>query len=345
MRIQKIALVVTALLLTLTGVQAAISAPTAKAAETVSTIKVDKTKWPRGITVSSAAIGGVYYAWAAGWQKVLTQKINPLTNVEVTGGSVQNIQLVDEGKSTFGIIGSSHSFEGWNGHDWAKGRKFQNIRLVLPMYSVYIQGITLEKSGIKKLQDLEGKAVGLGPKGGGGDVNVRAMLRVLQIKPKRIVNAGWDDMNDQMKDGLLDAQLTSAGAPQASFAELETTQKVVFFGVSSEDAKKIIAEYPYYIENTMRSGVYKALKEPVPTLSGWVMTICNKELPEDFVYTVVKETYANQDVIASAHPVGKEMPMERAASSPIPLHSGALKYYREKGITFPDQAYPPEFKK
>jgi TRAP transporter TAXI family solute receptor len=120
---------------------------------------------------------------------------------------------------------------------------------------------------------------------------------------------------------------------------------VVFFGVSSEDAKKIIAEYPYYIENTMRTGVYKALKEPVPTLSGWVMTICNKELPEDFVYTVVKETYANQDVIASAHPVGKEMPMERAASSPIPLHSGALKYYREKGITFPDQAYPPEFKK
>ena len=200
---------------------------------------------------------------------MLTQKINLPTNVEVTAGSVQNIHIGGRNKEHLWYHGTPNTFEGWNGHEWAKGKKYQNIRLVLPMYSSYLQGATLEKSGIKKLQDFEGKVVGLGPKVGGGDVMARAILRVLQIKPKRIVNAGLDDLNNQMKDGLLDAQLTSAGAPQASFAELEATEKVVFFGVSSEDAKKVIAEYPYYVENTVRAGVYKAVRQPVPTLSGF----------------------------------------------------------------------------
>ncbi len=345
MRVLKITLVGAVLVLFLTAAQSAVGAPAAKPAEASSPVKVDKSKWPRGITVASAAIGGVYYAWAAGWQKVLTEKVGLPTNVEVTGGSVQNIQLVEEGRSTFGITTSSNSFEGWNGDEWAKGKKYQAIRLVLPMYSSYLQGITLEKYKIKKIQDLNGKVVGLGPKGGGGDAMGRAILKALQIKPKRIVNAGWDDLNDQMKDGLLDAQMTMAGVPQASFTELEATEKMVFFGVSSEEAKKVIAEYPYFIESKMPGGVYKAAPQTVPTLTVWIMTIGNRNLPEDFVYTVVKETYANQAMIAAVHPVGKEMPMERAASSPIPLHPGALKYYLEKGIKFPEKAYPPEFKK
>ena len=351
MQLRQIASVLAMFLVVPVAVEAATSTPAAKPAakstpsESPSAIKMDKSKWPRGITVASAPVGGVYYAWAAGWQKVLTEKIGLPTNVEVTAGSVQNIMLVEENKSTFGVTTTSNTFEGWNGQEWAKGKKYQNIRLVLPLYSSYLHGVALAKSGIKKLQDLEGKVVGLGAKGGGGDVMARNTLRVLQIKPKRIVNAGFDDMNDQMKDGLLDAQLTAAGLPLPSFTELEATEKLVFIGINSEDAKKVIAEYPYFVESTIRAGVYKAVSQPVPTLALWIMTITNKDLPEDFIYTIVKETYANQDVIAATHPVGKEMPMERVASSPIPLHSGAIRYFLEKGIKLPDKVFPPEFKR
>ena len=75
------------------------------------------------------------------------------------------------------------------------------------------------------------------------------------------------------------------------------------------------------------------------------MLIARKDLPEDFVYHIVEETYKNQNVIASIHPSGKEMPMERAAYSPIPIHVGTLKYLLEKGVKLPEKVYPPEFKR
>jgi len=308
-------------------------------------MEVDKSKWPKGVSIAAARMGGVFYSWAAGWQKVLTEKVGINANVETTGGAVQNIILVNKGDSNFGITTSTHAFLGWKGLGFAKGEKLQNIRLILPMYSTYVQGIALKKMGIKKVRDLEGKVVGPGPKGSGSNAIARNILEFLEIKPKRIVNSSWQDLTRQMKDGLLDAQFTVGGLPMAAFAELEATDEFDFFGIEKADADRIIAKFPYYIEGTVPAGAYKAVTKPVNTVSAWILLIAKKDLPEDFIYEIVKKTYANQNIIASVHPAGKDMPMERAAFSPIPLHTGTLRYFIEKGVKLPENVYPPEFKK
>jgi len=50
--------------------------------------------WPRTVTIGSASIGGVYFVVAGGYARIIGEKMGlPATN-RVTGGPVQNVQLV-----------------------------------------------------------------------------------------------------------------------------------------------------------------------------------------------------------------------------------------------------------
>jgi len=70
------------------------------------------------------------------------------------------------------------------------------------------------------------------------------------------------------------------------------------------------------------------------------MTV-HKNAPDDFVYEVVKKSFENVDIIIAFHASAKEMKPEAIVHSPTPLHQGAAKYYKEKGIKIPDKLILP----
>jgi TRAP-type uncharacterized transport system substrate-binding protein len=41
---------------------------------------------------------------------------------------------------------------------------------------------------------------------------------------------------------------------------------------------------------------------------------------------------ANLEMIRNSHPSARPLTLEKAASAPVPLHPGAEKLYREKGV-------------
>ena len=47
---------------------------------------------------------------------------------------------------------------------WTKGKKYENIRALFPMYDTPMQCVALKKSGIASFRQLDGKTVGTGPK-------------------------------------------------------------------------------------------------------------------------------------------------------------------------------------
>jgi TRAP-type uncharacterized transport system substrate-binding protein len=74
--------------------------------------------------------------------------------------------------------------------------------------------------------------------------------------------------------------------------------------------------------------------------------ITHKDQAADFIYEVVKTTMENREILEKTHPSAKETLIENAPFiASIPLHPGAIKYFVEKGVKFPPEAYPPEYKK
>jgi len=300
-----------------------------------------KPGWPKSVTIGSASIGGTYYIWMGGFAKLLYEKMGIPGNVEVTGGSVHNPQLVDAKQIDFGPTTAGSLWEGFHGEGWAKGKKHQNPRVIFPMYATYFQMYALKKSGIKSIHDLNGKSVGVGPIGGTPATYWPKIFEAAGIKPGRIANAGSADLNSQLKDGMLDANGQSVGLPWVIISEIEVTHEINVLPIPKADAEKFIAKNPLFATGVIPKGFYKSNKDhDVETITVWNYMTVHKDASEDFVYEVVKKSFENVDILIAAHASAKEMKPEFIVTSPIPLHPGAVKYYKEKGIKIPDKLIP-----
>lgn len=300
-----------------------------------------KPGWPKSVTIGAAPVGGTYFIWGGGFAKLLHDKMGIPGNVEVTGGPVHNTQLVDSKQMDFAMVTAGPVYEGWTGEGWAKGKKHQNVRVIFPMYATYFQMYALKKTGIKSIQDLNGKSVGVGPVGGTPATYWPKILEAAGIKPSRIVNAGSADLNSQLKDGMLDANGQSVGLPWVTISEIETTHEINVLAIPKADASKFIAQYPLFATGIIPKGFYKSNKDfDVETITVWNYMTVHKDAPADFVYEVVKKTFENVDILIATHASAKETKPEPIVTSPIPLHPGAIKYYTEKGIKIPDKLVP-----
>jgi len=301
-------------------------------------LAADKAGWPKSVTIGAAPVGGTYYIWAGGFSKLLNDKMGIPGNVEVTGGPVHNTQLVDVKKLDFGMVTAGPVWEGFYGEGWAKGKKYQNVRVIFPMYTTYFQMYSLSKTGIKSILDLNGKSVGVGPVGGTPATYWPIIFEAGGIKAGRIVNAGSADLNSQLKDGMLDANGQSVGLPWVTITEIQTTHDVNVYGVPKNVADNFLKKYPYFAKGMIPKGTYKNNKDnDIETLSVWNFMTVHKDTPDDFVYEVLKATFDNVDILVATHKSATEVKPENIVHSPIVLHPGAVKYYKEKGIKLSDK--------
>ncbi len=91
--------------------------------------------WPRSVTIGSATIGGVYFVVAGGYARVIGEKMGmPATN-RVTGGPVQNVQLVQTKEIELGMTTTGPAYEGLNGLGDFMGNATRIPSVFLPLKS------------------------------------------------------------------------------------------------------------------------------------------------------------------------------------------------------------------
>src|SRR5699024_11394065 len=152
--------------------------------------------WPKGISVSAATIGGTFHEYATGWGELIQDEMGVSVNVEATDGPIPNIKLVENNDSPIGLVNMGVAYEGYEGIEWAD-KKYENIRSLFPMYISYLHWFSMPGANIENVMDLDGKIVGTGAKDGTPDYFGKKVFDDLDIKPKRIVNAGFSDYADQ----------------------------------------------------------------------------------------------------------------------------------------------------
>ena len=291
---------------------------------------------PRGGSVGTATVGGTYYIWSGPWNQIVREAIPDYAmNIEVTGGPVHNIKLIESRELDFGTVSMPAVFDAWNGQDWAK-RKYHSIRTLFPMYPSYATFYALADSGLKNIRDLEGKIFAPGPKGGTPDQYYRSLLKLLNITPKKIVNTGMNDIPGQMTDGMIDAAAGSGGEPFAPAVEVDSTNTVQILDISQEDMETFIKAYPSWYIGMRPAGGYKNFTTPRPTLMYWNLFICHDSLDDDLAYKLVDAFFSHLDAFESIYKDTCNTRPEDVLTSCIPIHPGAARWYKEHGVNIPD---------
>jgi TRAP transporter TAXI family solute receptor len=119
--------------------------------------------WPKSLTLVTASPGGVYYIYGDELAKILTEKLGIAVNPLPTQGTLHNVLLVENGTAQIGMITMGVGLEGWNGTgDWAKGKKFRQMRALFPMYDTPFQPVSCGDPTLRPLRSSTRSASALG---------------------------------------------------------------------------------------------------------------------------------------------------------------------------------------
>ncbi|MEW6640685.1 MAG: TAXI family TRAP transporter solute-binding subunit [Pseudomonadota bacterium] len=287
------------------------------------------------INVLTGGTSGVYYPLGVAIGKIFGEKIpNVKTQVQATKASVENVILIERGGGEIAFTLGDTLKAAWDGDEEAGFKaKLGKLRTIAAIYPNYIQLVATADSGIKTLADLRGRSLSVGAPKSGTELNSRAILAASGMSYKtlgKVEYLPFAESVDLMKNRQLDATLQSAGLGVASLRDLSNSTAINVVAIPKEAVEKI---GPPFVAVTIPAKTYTGQDSDVPSAAVVNYLVTSSAVSDDLVYQMTKTIFEGLPELANAHVAGKEIRLEAAASgSPVPLHPGAIRYYKEKGV-------------
>ena len=134
-----------------------------------------------------------------------------------------------------------------------------------------------------------------------------------------------------MKNRQLDVTLQSAGLGVASIKDLATALPIVVVEIPA-DVVAAVGD-PAYLAGTIKAGTYQGQDADVATAAIRNLLLTHDGVADDLVYAMIDAIYGNLDTLVAAHKAAGAIKLDASAmASPVPLHPGAAKFYKDKGI-------------
>jgi TRAP transporter TAXI family solute receptor len=288
------------------------------------------------LTLASGSPGGVYYPLGGGMAVVIQKTTDLRCAAESTGASVENCRLVGAGESDMGMVMGSIAYKAIQGQEPFE-KKFPLVAL-FQMYPAPEHIVTVSGKGIKSVKDLKGKKVSIDVPGSGCAVMAKAILEEYGFnleKDLTIAHLSQSESVQALKDGVVDAVFFNFAYPGSAVLDLAATRDIMLIPVESAMADKIVKKFPYYVKITIPAKTYLKVDHDVLCLGDSNVLIANKQMEEEVAYKIVKAIFENVDkgkwALNNIHPIAAQLTPSNAVNSPIALHPGAIKYFKEVG--------------
>ncbi|TPM02448.1 TAXI family TRAP transporter solute-binding subunit [Mesorhizobium sp. B2-3-11] len=287
------------------------------------------------INVLTGGTSGVYYPLGVALSEIYGKGIEGArTQVQATKASVENLNLLQQGKGEIAFaLGDSVKMAAEGNAEAGFPGKLDKLRGIAAIYPNYIQIVASQESGIKTLADLKGKSLSVGAPASGTELNARAIFAAAGLKYEdlgRVEYLPFAESVELIKNRQLDATLQSAGLGVASIRDLATSVPITVVAVPPEDVARIGSPY---LSVVIPKGTYEGQGEDVATAAVGNFLITRADVSDETAYQMTKQLFEHLDQLAAAHAAAKAInPAKALDGMPVPLHPGAERYYKEKGL-------------
>jgi|TARA_R110002072_G_scaffold123048_3_gene258095 hypothetical protein len=293
------------------------------------------------ISIGTGGVTGVYYPTGGAICRLVNKKRKETgirCSVESTGGSVYNINTIRTGELDFGVAQSDWQYHAYNGTSKFKDQgPFKKLRAVFSVHPEPFNLIVRADSGIEKLEDLPGNRVNIGNPGSGQRATTEVVMDAMGWTKDSFSLAAelkGSEQSQALCDNKLDAMIYVVGHPAAALKEATTACDAKIISVNGPVIDKLIADNPYYRKAIVPGGMYRGTDKDVETFGVGATFVTSADVSDDVVYAVVSAVFDNFDDFKKLHPAFANLTKEAMANDALsaPLHPGAEKYYREKGL-------------
>jgi len=291
------------------------------------------------ISIGTGGTGGVYYPLGGGLAALISKYVPGVeATAEVTAGSIANLQLIDSGKSEIGFTMADAAWDAANGLDKFNGKRVP-LRTIAVFYPNRMHVVTIEGTGINSMKDLKGKRVSTGAPVSGTEVTALRLIEAAGIDPKDMTRERLSVAESvaALKDRKIDAFFWVGGVPTPSITDLAATPgikvKLINHGEAADNLRKKYG--PIYIQNQILANAYPGETQTTTNIDVWNLLVVPENSDEKLVYEVVKTLFEKKDELVRVHKDAAFLDLANQASgaSPIAFHPGAVRYFKEKGIT------------
>jgi uncharacterized protein len=289
------------------------------------------------IAVGTAPVGGAFYTVGSAICEVVNDTQGERgwrVSAESTGGSMENIRLLTQGKLQFAMANSSITYFAVRGEAGWEGK--QDVCSVMTLFPNVAMFVVPADSPIRSVADLEGRRVYLGPEGAGFEYFVEPILEahgltLADLEPRY---GSQQAAVDLLGDGSVDAAMIGGGVPNPALAQIAQARPVRLVPYDDKATRKLIERYDFFEPATIPGGTYAGIDDDYDGLNvGSAHLIAAASAGDELVHDFTKLVWENRLKIAERHRAARAITEQNAPrNTGTPFHPGAIRFYREAGL-------------
>ena len=296
---------------------------------------------PTFISIGTAPQGGVFNLFGNTAQGILDANKSEYgwrgITAETTGGSLENLRLLDSDEIQLGLANSTISYFAVNGEGgFEKKYEVQSIMTLFPLIAMFV---TKADTGIESIADLKGKRVVVGPEGAGFEYFIRPILEEHGVKFGKDksdsdfepVNTGMISSVGQLQDGSVHATFLGGGIKSPAISNADSVMDIRLIPFAADKRNALIERLPSFTAATIPAKTYGGQDEPFAGLNvGSAQILVRSDADEEFVYNVTKLLYENLGKMAETIAAVKAVNAGNVSrNTGVDFHPGAARFYKE----------------
>jgi len=303
---------------------------------------------PQFVKIAGSSLAGTWFRICAMAAAILNEKVEGTTFSATLGGGISNIKRIDSAKLEMGLAMTSGLGFAQYGTGPFKGSPTKKVAAIGVLYKSPYHLVVRADSDIQSPADLSNKQIAVGKNGWSTELFARTVLESYNLSYEKIKKngggvhfVGWGPMARLMKDKRIDAAIFATPVPVPQLLDVTTAHPIRVLNFDKQHLDWFAKNYPAYYQMPIAKGSYKGHVEDITTFGDSVTMTINRDIDDDLAYKITKALFENKKVLAKVHKALSSMSPENALTGiKVPLHPGAYRFYKEKGIKVPKDITP-----
>jgi len=262
--------------------------------------------------------------------KVLPDHFPVRLEVQKTATTNDYIRLLVQGQAELAIVQTDLSYAAFTqGLPDLPGPQ-QRLRGIAVLYRSPLHLIARRGTGIEALSDLRGKRVFVGSDGNTTELTTRMILQAVgvSVDQRRMPE---DNVTQALADGELDAAFIRGNDPSPAVQRVMKAPGVFLVPIRRSEVAEIRTHHPFLRPASTPAHMYGNEAE-IETVGTDMLLACRDDLPEELVYWVTRTLFESLPDLAASYSLLRQIDLQQLSASPIPLHPGAARFYREREL-------------
>lgn len=294
------------------------------------------------LRIAGGTQGATFSIVANALASLYSERLAPLWAEEVrTVGTSDNLAAVEAGSAECGIGSADIVYAAYLRGTERVPQPHRRLRGVAVLFPNAVHLATRADSGIETLSQLAGRRIAAAvpsqtPAPGRGYRLDAVSFAVTELssggQPPTAVTLQMDAAVDQLGAGVVDAAQFYGGYPFRPVTEASRRYGIRLVDFDDLAVSLVKEISPFSKGVVIPAGTYPGQTRAVRTVAIDNVLFCRSDLPEDLVYRMTRTLFEGLAAVVAAHASAGQIDPDNGAATPIPLHKGATRYYREREL-------------